>query len=120
MDYSVSVVSQLNDQYKDQLTTCETVVSPSLVPQSSNYNIPSTFIDMESLCVYQDQTASKPTLSFNRFSSNSYPGTIASFHPEASSSVSNYFPYSTPDKNVTNSPYPWPLPNQSDNPPFSK
>lgn len=118
---SASGVSSQTGHFDGQLSPSEADVATPLPPPPPmvNYNIPSTFIDMESICVYQDQVASaasKPTLSFSHFPGNSYPGTIAQFNPDGNSSVSNYFHYSNPDKNSTVSPYPWPSPNLSDNP----
>jgi len=82
--------------------------------------------------VYQDQAVPpnvhhnvtpKPALSFSHFPGNSYPGTIAPFHPEGHSPVASYFQYATPEKaqaTGTASPYPWPMPNLSENPSLNK
>lgn len=97
-----------------------------------NYNIPSTFIDMESVCVYPEPVATtvtpgtpvKPALSFSHFpGSSTYPGTIAPFNPDGhSQSTTSYFNYISPDKTVVpgGTTYPWPMPNLSENPSLNK
>lgn len=103
--------------------TTEPIQTAAAMAAPVYHNIPSTFIDMESVCVYQDQVAPnsvvKPALSFSHFPGNSYPGTIAPFHPEGHSPVGTYFPFTSPDKSSASvgSPYPWPMPNNSENPP---
>lgn len=98
-----------------------------------DYNIPSTFIDMESVCVYPEPlttsvtpvTPIKPALTFSNFPGNSqYPGTIAPFNPEAhSQGTTSYFNYISPDKTTVGpggTTYPWPMPNLSENPSLNK
>lgn len=99
-----------------------------------DYNIPSTFIDMESVCVYPEPVATtpvtpvtpvKPALSFSHFpGSSTYPGTIAPFNPEGhSQGTTSYFNYTSPDKTTVGpggTTYPWPMPNLSENPSVNK